>query len=245
MQWIVRATSSRRGSGRRTPPESRSLEVVRSVGEQPVGDLGELLLLEPELARSRARPLSAAPARGFSGPISFRLPNAIEWRSTRTRPFPIVSASSSSSSVRFLCAQCVDVARHHLRTESADLLELRLDALHRAAAIAVHDADVHAAFGELRRSRETEAARTSEHQRPAVCRKLRRQERSPRATRTAPRPPPRIAEKTAADPLLHARPRRCPAEIGDENDCQSLSVNRTEPPGLGGLPEQEAYRSRD
>ena len=120
-------------------------------------------------------PRRAGPARarrvGCAAPATtgFRLPKAIECRSTRTLP-----------SVPRCVGQRVEDRRHALRAERVevqaeepaparpDRVELAVDAVHRAAAVAVHDAHVHALGGELLGRGQAEPARAPEDQRPLL-----------------------------------------------------------------------------
>ena len=122
-------------------------------------------------ARRRGRPAPSS-SRFASGAMSLRLPKAIEWSSRRTLPrSPRAGASWSRMAPRALGGSRASSLKVEQRdAAAADRVELGLDPGHRAPAVAVHEAQVHAVARQLVGGGEAEAARATEDQRPRTFR---------------------------------------------------------------------------
>ncbi len=79
-----------------------------------------------------------------------------------------VSASESRISPADLGVEGIPIEGHQRDTPLADSLEFRFDLAHRSPAIAVHDAEVQAVFGQLVGGGQSKAAGTAEDQGPFI-----------------------------------------------------------------------------
>ena len=120
----------------------------------------------PSSAASSAAAVLGLRARSVTS--SFRFPNAIEWSSMRTRPAPSSLLQLADELGALRGVERVGVPGAELDARAAQLLELGLDAVHRAAPVAVHEGEVHAVRGELVGGGEPEAARAAEDHSPVL-----------------------------------------------------------------------------